>query len=159
VKIVLTVLRVNLLGAVATVPAHLSFSAGSADAIALFDQVAGADGDASPVFEMNLNKSGVTATPQLLDGEFAVHEGSFSGADWIGVGSNYQRLRDETRMEEGNGKSKDQGNRMPTGKPRASTAPESRICRKELRWARVASPANDTSLPFVLLRGLQYGLC
>ena len=84
VKIALLVLVVNLLRAVATAPAHLSSFAAPADTLALFDQVAGVVGYASPVFEMNLNQSGFTATTQLFDGEFTVHEGSLRRADSIG---------------------------------------------------------------------------
>jgi hypothetical protein len=84
VKIVLPVLGVNLLRAVATPPAR---PAGG-------DEVAGVVGDASPIFEMNLKQSGVTATAQEFDGEFTVHEGS-QARNWVGTDHSYRRFQEK----------------------------------------------------------------
>ena len=84
VKIVLPVLGVNLLRAVATPSAR---QAG-------VDTVAGVVGDASPIFEMNLKQSGITATAQEFDGEFTVHEGSHART-WVGIDHSYQRLQEK----------------------------------------------------------------
>ena len=84
VKIVLPVLGVNLLRAVAT---PSSRPAGD-------DDVAGVIGDSSPVFQMNLKQSGVTATAQEFDGEFTVHEGS-QARNWVGIDNSYQRLQEK----------------------------------------------------------------
>ncbi|WP_308161675.1 GIY-YIG nuclease family protein [Mycolicibacterium goodii] len=48
----------------------------------------------SPLFEMNLKKSGITATAQEVDGEFTVLEGSGARLAWTGVeGHSYTGLR------------------------------------------------------------------
>lgn len=48
----------------------------------------------SPVFEMTLKKSGITATAQEVDGEFTVLEGSSARFEWAGAESHsYSSLR------------------------------------------------------------------
>lgn len=84
VKIVLPVLGVNLLRSVAIPPARPAGVSG----------VAAAVGDASPVFEMNLNQAGVKATAQEFDGEFTVHEGS-QARNWVGIDHSYRRLQEK----------------------------------------------------------------
>lgn len=98
-KIVLPVLGVNLLRAVS---ARSTANEQSAHGSAM-------SGEASPVFELNLKKSGVTATAQEIDGEFTMHEGSLARAEWTGVDDGYKRLRekldaDGTLVPSGDGK-------------------------------------------------------
>lgn len=98
-KIVLPVLGVNLLRAVSTAVPVKDHA----------DEAGGTAGEASPVFEMVLKKSGVTATAQEFDGEFTVHEGSMARAEWSGVDDGYKRLRekldaDGTLVPSGDGK-------------------------------------------------------
>jgi hypothetical protein len=83
-RIVLPVLGVNLLRAVSS-PAPTPSQ----------PKEAVAAGEASPVFEMSLKKSGVMATAQEFDGEFTVHEGSLARAEWTGVDDGYKRLREK----------------------------------------------------------------
>lgn len=84
-KIVLPVLGVNLLRAASMVSPAKDPA----------DGVASTAGQASPVFEMVLRKSGVTATAQEFDGEFTIHEGSLARAEWTGVDDGYKRLREK----------------------------------------------------------------
>ena len=49
----------------------------------------------SPLFEMRLNRHGIVATAQEVDGEFTVLEGSLARASWIGVEDGYGRLREK----------------------------------------------------------------
>ena len=52
----------------------------------------------SPVFEMTMQKWGISATAQEVDGEFTVFEGSHARSAWIGAaGHNYIGLR--TKLE------------------------------------------------------------
>ncbi|KHJ74245.1 GIY-YIG nuclease family protein [Rhodococcus sp. Chr-9] len=70
-KIVLPVLGVNLFRSPTTTPT------------VPHTEVAGRRTD-SPVFEMTLKKSGITATAQEVDGEFTVIEGSSARLKWTG---------------------------------------------------------------------------
>lgn len=84
-KIVLPVLGVNLFRSPRTSAAAASPSSG------------GGRTD-SPLFEMRIAKSGITATAQEVDGEFTVLEGSQARSEWIGApGHNYIGLR--TKLE------------------------------------------------------------
>lgn len=49
----------------------------------------------SPIFELILKKSGISATAQEIDGEFNVIEGSTARLDWQGVDDGYKRLREK----------------------------------------------------------------
>jgi hypothetical protein len=49
----------------------------------------------SPVFELALKKSGISATAQEIDGEFTVFEGSVTRSEWLGVHDGYKRLREK----------------------------------------------------------------
>jgi hypothetical protein len=54
----------------------------------------------SPVFTMALPKVGVTATAQVVDGEFTVFERSEARASWTGVAThNYRRLREKLEQD------------------------------------------------------------
>lgn len=54
----------------------------------------------SPLFEMNLKKSGITATAQEVDGEFTVLEGSSARLAWTGVeGHSYTGLRSKLEQD------------------------------------------------------------
>lgn len=80
-KIVLPVLGVNLFRSPTTTPT------------VPHTEVAGTRTD-SPVFEMTLKKSGITATAQEVDGEFTVLEGSSARLKWTGgEGHSYTSLR------------------------------------------------------------------
>ena len=99
-KIVLPVLGVNILRSVSSARTGVQTS-GSAETPGT---------QASPVFEMTLKKSGITATAQEIDGEFTVHEGSLARPEWTGVDDGYKRLReklenDGTLAPSGDGKS------------------------------------------------------
>ncbi|WP_235892869.1 GIY-YIG nuclease family protein [Mycolicibacterium hodleri] len=88
-KIVLPVLGVNMLRSVsAAQPAGQTV--GSAE-------VSGTQ--VSPLFEMTLKKSGITAIAQEIDGEFTVHEGSQARAEWTGVDDGYKRLREKLEKD------------------------------------------------------------
>jgi hypothetical protein len=100
-KIVLPVLSVNILRSVSYVGGE-GPTTGSTAAPA---------GQVSPVFEMTLKKSGITATAQEIDGEFTVRRGSQARPEWIGgLDDGYGRLReklenDGTLAMAGDGKS------------------------------------------------------
>ncbi|MFD6677723.1 GIY-YIG nuclease family protein [Rhodococcus zopfii] len=80
-KIVLPVLGVNL------------FRSPTTNTTVPHTEVAGTRTD-SPVFEMTLKKSGITATAQEVDGEFTVIEGSSARLKWTGgEGHSYTSLR------------------------------------------------------------------
>lgn len=80
-KIVLPVLGVNL------------FRSPTTTTTVPHTEVAGTRTD-SPVFEMTLKKSGITATAQEVDGEFTVIEGSSARLTWTGAeGHSYTSLR------------------------------------------------------------------
>lgn len=80
-KIVLPVLGVNL------------FRSPTTNTTVPHTEVAGTRTD-SPVFEMTLKKSGITATAQEVDGEFTVREGSSARLKWTGgEGHSYTSLR------------------------------------------------------------------
>ena len=85
-KIVLPVLGVNIFRSPATTTTALQNEAASARAD-------------SPLFEMTLKKSGITATAQEVDGEFTVLEGSSARLKWTGgEGHSYTSLR--TKLEQ-----------------------------------------------------------
>ncbi|MBB0990777.1 GIY-YIG nuclease family protein [Dietzia sp. SLG510A3-30A2] len=80
-KIVLPVLGVNIFRSPTTTPT------------VPHTEVAGTRAD-SPIFEMTLKKSGITATAQEVDGEFTVLEGSSARLKWTGgEGHSYTSLR------------------------------------------------------------------
>ncbi|MGI6795491.1 GIY-YIG nuclease family protein [Gordonia sihwensis] len=80
-KIVLPVLGVNL------------FRSPTTTTTVPHTEVAGTRTD-SPLFEMTLKKSGITATAQEVDGEFTVLEGSIARLKWTGgEGHSYTSLR------------------------------------------------------------------
>ncbi|NKR88859.1 DUF4357 domain-containing protein [Rhodococcus hoagii] len=80
-KIVLPVLGVNI------------FRSPKTATVVPSTETAGARTD-SPVFEMTLKKSGITATAQEVDGEFTVLEGSGARLKWAGAESHsYTGLR------------------------------------------------------------------
>lgn len=84
-KIVLPILGVNIFRSPRTsvVSASTSSGGGRTD---------------SPLFEMTMKKSGITATAQEVDGEFTVLESSQARSAWIGAaGHNYVGLR--TKLE------------------------------------------------------------
>ncbi|WP_137809113.1 MULTISPECIES: GIY-YIG nuclease family protein [unclassified Gordonia (in: high G+C Gram-positive bacteria)] len=84
-KIVLPILGVNIFRSPRTSAASASASSG------------GGRTD-SPLFEMTMKKSGISATAQEVDGEFTVLEGSQARSAWIGAaGHNYVGLR--TKLE------------------------------------------------------------
>lgn len=86
-KIVLPVLGVNILRSPRTTPAG-----STADPVNARTN--------SPVFTMDLPKVGVTATAQVVDGEFTVLEGSEARASWTGTGThNYRRLREKLEQD------------------------------------------------------------
>lgn len=85
-KIVLPVLGVNIFRSPATTTT------------ALQDEAVSTRTD-SPLFEMTLKKSGITATAQEVDGEFTVLEGSHARLKWTGgEGHSYTSLR--TKLEQ-----------------------------------------------------------
>jgi len=86
VMIVLPVLGVNVLRAAATPP-----QVGAHDGpimTAILSQL-------SPIFELSLKNSGITATAQEFDGEFTIFAGSTARRDWQGVDDGYKRLREK----------------------------------------------------------------
>ena len=86
-KIVLPVLGVNVFRS----PRAPSVAQSSAPADARTD---------SPLFEMKLKKSGITATAQEVDGEFTVLEGSGARLAWTGVeGHSYTGLRSKLEQD------------------------------------------------------------
>jgi hypothetical protein len=86
-KIILPVLGVNLLRAPASA-AVLAPGAGPSPASA-----------ASPTFELQLRKEGITATAREIDGEFTVLEGSKARSPRAGVQPAYQTLREKLIQE------------------------------------------------------------
>lgn len=88
-KIVLPVLGVNLLRSVTAAPSSADQAHGDASPHV----------ETSPVFEMSLKKSGVTATAQEIDGEFTVHGGSLARLEWTGVDDGYKRLREKLEAD------------------------------------------------------------
>jgi len=88
-KIVLPVLGVNLLRA--TKVTLVSEQHGSS--------VTASESVQSPMFELTLKKSGITATAQEIDGEFTVFESSTARSDWQGVDDGYKRLREKLEAD------------------------------------------------------------
>lgn len=81
-KIVLPVLGVNIFRSAATAVA----SAAEPGAVGRVEQ--------SPVFELQLNKGGIVATAQEVDGEFTVLPGAKARLEWVGVEDHsYRGLR------------------------------------------------------------------
>lgn len=88
-KIMLPVLGVNLLRSVlATQPNGQPAT-----------QAQPARSQLSPVFELTLKKSGITATAQEVDGEFTVYEDSLARPDWSGNHNGYERLREKLKSD------------------------------------------------------------
>ncbi|MET7770279.1 GIY-YIG nuclease family protein [Nocardia sp. NPDC005366] len=84
VNIVLPVLGVDLLRSVGvTRPATVGSDSQAAGPMT------------SPVFEMRVQKHGIEATAQEIDGEFTVFEGSNARSAWFGSDSGYGRLREK----------------------------------------------------------------
>lgn len=81
-KIVLPVLGVNIFRSAATAMKPTSTDrSGSVEP--------------SPIFELKLKKDGIVATAQEVDGEFTVFQGATARLKWVGVGGNYQSLREK----------------------------------------------------------------
>ncbi|MCU1584350.1 MAG: endonuclease [Microbacteriaceae bacterium] len=88
-KIVLPVLGVNLFRAATrtVVPSGV------------VDLAAADESTSSPVFELLLNKEGIVATAQEIDGEFTVFEGSHARSSWVGTSHGYEKLREKLERD------------------------------------------------------------
>jgi hypothetical protein len=87
VKIILPVLGVNVLRAPATA------------VVTTPGTVSGPAAAASPTFELQLRKEGITATAREIDGEFTVLEGSKARSTWTGVQHAYKALHEKLVQE------------------------------------------------------------
>lgn len=90
-RIVLPVLGINLLR-VPTSPPVSPPTPGSP----ISDSV---DLQASPVFQMEVRRHGLTATAQEVDGEFTVRRGSQARLKWSDPGHNYRKLRERLEQD------------------------------------------------------------
>jgi hypothetical protein len=88
-KIVLPLLGINILRSVASIPPGEQ-STGAAEP---------ARTQTSPILEMSLQRHGVTATAQEVDGEFTVHKDSVARPTWTGVDDGYKRLREKLEAD------------------------------------------------------------